>query len=121
MDTLTGTALAEAIVADGFDAHRSALAVLLNRAHQCQVNEVLLSILSDDTTPRVARERALGRVLVFMQYRRRKALEDHEDLWAPRGPNRSRPVRTTHQVGEGSTERPSDQSDREQTELALCR
>ena len=79
MDILRDTALAEAIVVDGFDAHRSALAELLNRAHRCLVDEVLLSILSDDASPEVVRERALGRVIVFMAYRRRKQREQRED------------------------------------------
>ena len=121
MDKLTEIALAEAILVDGFDAHGSALAELLDRAHHYEADEVLLSILSDGRSPRVARERALGRVIVFMEYRRRKHREHREDSQLSSLLNGSRPLRPTRQRGTGFAERPSDQIGREQTELALCK
>lgn len=56
--------LAEAVVADGFGAHRAALGALYAGARRRGVNETLISIAADPTAPGVARERALGRVVV---------------------------------------------------------
>lgn len=64
---MTSTAaqeLAEAVVADGFGAHRAALAALFAGARRRGVNETLVAIAADPDEITVVRERALGRVVV---------------------------------------------------------
>ena len=66
-DGMTPTAalqLAEAVVADGFGAHRPALAALFAGARRRGVNETLVSIAADPDEVDVVRFRALGRVVV---------------------------------------------------------
>lgn len=56
--------LAEAVVRDGFGSHRAALAALFSGARRRGVCETLVAIAADPTAPLVARQRALGRVVV---------------------------------------------------------
>lgn len=58
--------LAEAIVTQGFDAHRTALAELVEAARRRGVRPVLVDIVADEASPTVARLRALGRVIVAL-------------------------------------------------------
>ena len=60
------TALAEAVVADGFAPHESDLADLLARARRLGVHPVLTDVLADPAAPRPVRERALGRIVVSL-------------------------------------------------------
>lgn len=64
MTPTEATQLAESVVEDGFGAHRVALAALFAGARRRGVSETLLSIAADPTESRVARERALGQVVV---------------------------------------------------------
>ncbi len=64
---MTSTAaqqLAEAVVADGFGAHRAALAALFAGARRRGVNETLVTIAADPDEVDVVRLRALGRLVV---------------------------------------------------------
>lgn len=56
-------AVAEAVAVDGFDAHRTAVAGLVVDARLVGVMEILGDIVLDERQPKVARERALGRVV----------------------------------------------------------
>lgn len=56
--------LAEGVVADGFAAHRPALAALFAGARKLGVNETLVAIAAGPDEPSAARLRALGRVVV---------------------------------------------------------
>lgn len=60
------TALAEAVITEGFAAHRSSLADLVSRARQLGVCAVLTDVLADEAAPGPVRERALGRVIVAL-------------------------------------------------------
>lgn len=64
MTPTAATQLAESVVADGFGAHRAALAALFAGARRRGVNETLVSIAADPTEPHVVRERALGKLVV---------------------------------------------------------
>lgn len=55
--------LAEAVAADGFGAHRAALAALFAGARRRGVPETLVAVAADPHAPPVARQRALGRVV----------------------------------------------------------
>ena len=63
-DALHG--LAEAIVTDGFAAHHIALADVIAMARRAGVRPVLVDIVADDGSPVVARQRALGRLLLAL-------------------------------------------------------
>jgi hypothetical protein len=56
--------LAESVVADGFGAHRRALESLVAAARRSGVSPVLVDVVADPAAPPVARQRALGRVVV---------------------------------------------------------
>lgn len=56
--------LAESVVADGVGAHRAAIVALVADARRLGVNPVLADIVTDPSGPDVARERALGRLVV---------------------------------------------------------
>ena len=56
----------EAVAADGFDAHWTTVSSLLLDARRHGVDEILIEVVADRTAPRVARERALGRILAAM-------------------------------------------------------
>ena len=56
--------LAESVVADGFTAHRTALAAFLGAAERRGANPVLLAVAGNAAEPEVARLRALGRLVV---------------------------------------------------------
>lgn len=64
MTPTAATRLAEAVVEDGFDAHRAALAALFAGARRRGVCEAVIGVAADPTAPKVARERALGAVVV---------------------------------------------------------
>ncbi len=64
MTPTTALNLAEAVVADGFGAHRAELAALFAGARRAGVRETLVSIAADPTEVDVVRLRALGRVVV---------------------------------------------------------
>ncbi len=64
MNPTTAQELAEAVVADGFGAHRPALAALFAGARRRGLNETLVAIAADPTEVDVVRFRALGRVVV---------------------------------------------------------
>ena len=70
MKEKSSLALAEAIVADGFTEHCEALTQLLNEARDLFVDELLVNIVADASNAPVVRERALGRVIVALEYRR---------------------------------------------------
>lgn len=61
-DALLG--IGEAVVADGFDAHEGAVAELVTTARSLGVRPVLADVVADRGHPVVARQRALGRLLV---------------------------------------------------------
>lgn len=63
-DALLG--LAEAVVADGFPAHTAALADVVAVARRAGVRTVLVDIVADEASPVVARQRALGRLIVAL-------------------------------------------------------
>jgi hypothetical protein len=56
--------LAEAVVTDGFGPHRAALAALFAGSRRLGVDPVLVAVAADPTEALVARQRALGRVVV---------------------------------------------------------
>lgn len=56
--------LAESVVAEGFGAHRAALAALFAGARRLGVSETLVAVAAGPDEPLVARQRALGRVVV---------------------------------------------------------
>jgi hypothetical protein len=58
--------LGEAVAADGFDANWSTLTSLLLDARRHGVDEILIEVVADPTSPSVARERALGKILTAM-------------------------------------------------------
>ena len=62
--TTTAQELAEAVAADGFAAHRAALAALFTNARRLGVTPILVDIAEDPSEARAVRERALGRVVV---------------------------------------------------------
>ena len=64
MTPTAATELAESVMADGFGAHRAALAALFAGARRRGVTPVLVAVAADPTEPAVARLRALGRVVV---------------------------------------------------------
>lgn len=64
MTPTAATELAEAVVEDGFGAHRAALAALFAGARRHGVCETLIGVAADPSAPAVARERALGKVVV---------------------------------------------------------
>lgn len=64
MPPTAATQLAESVVADGFGAHRAALAALFAGARRRGVSETLVSVAADPTEPVVVRERALGKLVV---------------------------------------------------------
>lgn len=59
----TSQSIAEQVIADGFHAHRQAVAVLVAEAERRGVDAVLTGVLADTAAPSVVRERALGMVL----------------------------------------------------------
>jgi hypothetical protein len=64
MHTLTPQALAEAVAAEGLDAHADAVAWMVADATSVGICELLASITLDPLQPTVARERAFGRLVV---------------------------------------------------------
>ena len=60
----TPQALAEAVAADGFDAHTLAVAELVADARRAGVCELLAAVSLDAAQPIVVRERAFGRLVV---------------------------------------------------------
>ena len=64
MTPTAATQLAESVVADGFGAHRAALAALFAGARRRGVSETLVSVVADPTAPEVVREQALGKLVV---------------------------------------------------------
>lgn len=64
MTPTAATQLAEAVVEDGFGAHRASLAALFAGARRRGVCETLIGIAADPSAPTVVRERALGRLVV---------------------------------------------------------
>ncbi|MDE0801854.1 MAG: hypothetical protein OSA99_00895 [Acidimicrobiales bacterium] len=64
MTPTAATELAEAVVEDGFGDHRPAVAALLAGARGRGVCETLIGIAADPSAPTVARERALGKIVV---------------------------------------------------------
>lgn len=60
------TALAGAIVTDGFAAHEPGVAALVAHARRLGVCAVLTDVVADAAAPRPVRERALGRVVVAL-------------------------------------------------------
>ncbi len=64
--TTDPTVLAEAVVADGFAPHESAVAELVARARRLGAWPVLADVVADADAPRAARERALGRIVVAL-------------------------------------------------------
>lgn len=58
--------LAFAVAADGVAAHAAALRTLAERALASGVPARLVALLTDDTQPEVARQRALGKVLALL-------------------------------------------------------
>lgn len=64
MTPTTAQELAEAVVVDGFGAHKAALAALFAGARRRGVSETLVSIAADPFEVDVVRLRALGRVVV---------------------------------------------------------
>lgn len=70
------TALAESVVADGFDAHRAAVADLVTAARRCGVRPVLAEAVADASAPRPVRDRALGLLVVALS-------ACHDDQSAP--------------------------------------
>jgi hypothetical protein len=60
----TPQALAEAVAADGFDAHMLAVAELVAEARRVGVCELLAAVSLDRDQPIVVRERAFGRLVV---------------------------------------------------------
>lgn len=58
--------LAESVVADGFDAHRPAVADLVAAARDRGIRPILTGIVADTSAPRAVRERALGRLIVAL-------------------------------------------------------
>lgn len=64
MTPTAATQLAEAVVADGFGAHRAELAALFAGARRRGLCETLIGIAADPSAPTVARERALGKIVV---------------------------------------------------------
>lgn len=63
-DALLG--LAEAIVTDGFPAHTAALTDVVAVARRAGIRPVLVDIVADEGSPVVARQRALGRLIVAL-------------------------------------------------------
>lgn len=63
-DAHTAAQLAEAVVADGFAAHRTALDAFLRVAAARAVAPTLVPVVADETAPRPVRERALGKVVM---------------------------------------------------------
>ena len=61
---LSAVSLAEAVVADGFDAHHDDVAALVADARRLDVCEMLGAIALDRREATVVRERALGRLVV---------------------------------------------------------
>ena len=61
---LSALALAEAVVADGFDAHEDDVAALVADARLLDVCEMLGAVALDRREATVVRERALGRLVV---------------------------------------------------------
>jgi hypothetical protein len=59
----TPQALAEAVAADGFDAHLLAVTDLVADARRIGICELLASVSLDATQPLVVRERAFGRLV----------------------------------------------------------
>ena len=60
---LSPQALAEAVVADGFDAHIQAVADLVADTRRLGISDVLAAVVLDRHQPLVARERAFGRLV----------------------------------------------------------
>lgn len=60
------TALAHAVVADGFDPHHQDLADLVRAARRLGIRPVLADVLADAGAPRPVRERALGLLLLAL-------------------------------------------------------
>ncbi|MFP5578193.1 MAG: hypothetical protein ACLGIZ_08130 [Acidimicrobiia bacterium] len=56
--------LAHDVVLDGFEVHALAVAELVGLARRLGIRPVLADVLSDGSTPRPVRERALGLLLV---------------------------------------------------------
>ena len=56
-------ALAEAVAADGFDAHIGAVADLVDETRRLGISDVLAAVVLDRHQPLVARERAFGRLV----------------------------------------------------------
>lgn len=75
--------LAEAVVADGFGAHRNELITFLAAARRRGVDRMLVMLVADDTESSIARLRALGRVVVEYS---RHVESDVEHPPAPDGP-----------------------------------
>jgi hypothetical protein len=57
-------ALAEAVAADGFEAHVAAVTELVTEARRHGVCELLADVALDEHQPTVVRERAFGRLVV---------------------------------------------------------
>lgn len=55
--------LAEAVAADGFGPHRSALAALVAGARKLGVCETIVTVAADVDAPTVVRQRAVGRLV----------------------------------------------------------
>lgn len=66
--------LAHAVVSEGFDPHRDALADLVRTARRLGVRPVLADVLADTSAPRPVRERALGLLLVALDAHRSSSL-----------------------------------------------
>jgi hypothetical protein len=64
MTPITAAHLAESVAADGFTAHRTALAGFLGAAERRGANPVLLAVAGNAGEPEIARLRALGRLVV---------------------------------------------------------
>lgn len=58
------TLLAEAVSVDGFDAHSVAVAAFVAETRRLRISDVLAAVALDRHQPLVARERALGRLVV---------------------------------------------------------
>lgn len=58
--------LAHAVVDEGFDAHRDAVADLVRSARARGIRPVLADVVADADAPRPVRERALGLLLVAL-------------------------------------------------------
>ena len=76
-----------AVAADGFDAHWSSVSSLLLDARRNGVDEILIEVVADPTSPRVVRERAFGRILTAMWCQQDAPVDDADQCTINRATN----------------------------------